>query len=86
MRASGGVESPDVIASRADTECVWLPPLLERRMYDADRNRVLCYIPQTSTFEKFSEVALRRSGQERFPLSVTVDHSYRVPKRRQSAS
>jgi hypothetical protein len=33
------VQTRDVVAGRADTECVRLPPLVEARVDDVDRER-----------------------------------------------
>lgn len=57
-RAGIVVESLNIIAGRTYTVCVRLPPLLKRRVHDADRNGIFCHIAQAGCFEELSEVPL----------------------------
>ncbi len=60
------VEAVDMVTGGTDTECVWLPPLLERGMHDIDRKSTLVHIAQTGCFEYLAEVpAARRRAAPR---------------------
>src|SRR5690349_17699599 len=66
-----------------DAEGVGLPPLLKTRMQHVNRDGTLLDIAQAGGFEYLGQVSPVRPGEQRFVLSITVDHMHRVPEWRQ---
>jgi hypothetical protein len=57
------IEALDVVTGRTYAVCVRLPPLLEGRMHDVDRNGIFFHVAQARTFEYLSEVPHMRPGE-----------------------
>ena len=73
-------EPGDVSAGRTDAEQERVPPLVEARVLDVDRQDVVLHLTQAGGVEKLGEVAPARAGKPRFVLDVGIEFARRAPE------
>jgi hypothetical protein len=80
------VEAGHMRAGRADAEHERLPPLLERRMLDADRERSLFDVAQSGSAEQLTEMTLSRSCQAGLVGHGWIEATCRLPEHAQRST
>src|SRR6185295_13643419 len=77
-----GVEAHRVSPGRPDAECEGIPPFLERRVVDVNRQHRLLDLTQSRFVEELRELTLSRSGKGAFAFLVRVELAHGPPERR----